>query len=73
MDIRKQAAVNVVKGITFAILCGIAVGLIFNLVPIQYIGIGVATVMLAYAIRFVYQVEVDRLARLEALNKSVDK
>jgi len=73
MNIKQQAAINVAKIISIAFICGSLVGAILNFVPIQYIGIGAVVLMLFYAIRFVYQIEVDKLERLQALNSKTNQ
>jgi uncharacterized membrane protein len=73
MNIKQQAAINVAKIIGIALISGSLMGAILNFVPIQYIGIGAVVLMFFYAVRFVYQIEVDKLERLQALNSKTNQ
>ena len=69
MNIRQMAAVNVAKIIGFAL----AVGLVFNL-GLHYFGLAAvgtiaAIAMLAYFIKFAYDIELSKLESQNALRK----
>jgi hypothetical protein len=69
MTIKQMAAVNVLKIIGLAL----AVGIVFNL-GLHYLGLAVmgtvfAAALLAYMIKFVYDVELSKLESKNALAK----
>ena len=65
----KQIAVrNVAKMIAIAVIVGVGTGVLLNTVPLYILGIGAATIMLAFLIRMVYEMELDKAERLAKLN-----
>lgn len=67
-EIQRQAAINTIKLVLISLACGTAIPFLFYVVPLEYIGIGAMVIMLAFFINMVYNMEVDRLNRLEKLN-----
>ena len=73
MTPKQTALVQVAKLIGLTLLSGIAINILFAYFTLTEIGIGACVIMLVFAIRGVYAIELDRAERLEKLNKSVDK
>ena len=67
-EIQRRAVINTAKLVITCLLCGILIPLLFFIVPLEYIGIGAMVTMLGFFIKFAYDIEVDRLNRLEKLN-----
>lgn len=68
----KQAAFNTLKVIFMALAAGIAVAVFIAILTMSqaiYLGCGA---LLAFAIYMFYNIEKDRLERLDQLNKSID-
>ncbi len=69
MTLKQMAALNVAKFIGVAALGGILVNIMIHFLGQAWTGTIMAGVILIYMIRMVYQIEVDRLQRLNSLTK----
>jgi hypothetical protein len=69
MNIRQMAAVNVARFLALVLAIGIAVNVSMFYFGIATVGIIAGLVMLIYMIRFMYQVELDKLESKNALSK----
>ena len=69
MTPKQTAAFNTFKFFASAILTGLAISVLLDLVPLQYIAVGVALGVLAFLIRTTYKMELDRLETLAKLNE----
>lgn len=69
MTPKQTAALYTVKFFASAILTGFAIALLLDLVPLQYIAVGMALAVLAFLIRTTYKIELDRLEILARLNE----
>lgn len=66
----KQTAIrNVIKLILTATAVGVGTGILLNTVPLHIVGIGLAVLGLAFMIKVVYDIELDKAERLEKLNQ----
>ena len=68
MTAKETAIRNVLKMIVTAVIVGIGTGILLNTVPLHILGIGACLIMLAFLIRMVYILELDKAERLEKLN-----
>jgi hypothetical protein len=69
MNIRQMAAFNVFKFLLAVTAVGILVNVLMFYFGIATVGIVLGLLMLAYMIRFMYQVELDKLESKNALTK----
>jgi uncharacterized membrane protein len=72
MNIRQMAAVNVAKFLAAVVAIGVTVNVMMFYFGIATVGIIMGLVILAYMIRFMYQVELDKLERSNSLAKLKD-
>jgi Flp pilus assembly protein TadB len=72
MTIKQMALLNVFKFLAIVTVIGIAVNVLMFYFGIATVGIVLAILMLAYMIRFMYQVELDKLERTNTLTKLKD-
>ena len=69
MTIKQMAALNVAKFLAIVLAIGILVNVSMFYFGIATVGIIAALAILAYMIRFMYQVELDKLERTNSLAK----
>jgi Flp pilus assembly protein TadB len=69
MTLKQRAAVNVFKFLVAVTAIGIAVNLLMFYFGVATVGIIAGLSLLIYMIRFMYQVEVDKLERTNTLTK----
>jgi len=66
----KQTAIrNMAKVFGVAVLAGTLTSTLLIFVPLPYIGIGAAVIMMLYLIHMIYELELSKAEHLEALNK----
>ena len=69
MTLKQMAALNVAKFMATAALGGVLVNISIHFLGIGWTGTIIAALMLIYMIRMVYEMEVDKLERLNTLKK----
>lgn len=69
MNIRQMAALNVAKFLAAVLAIGVVVNVLLFYFGIATVGIIAVSLMLVYMIRFMYQVELDKLESKNALAK----
>ncbi len=69
MTIKQMAMLNVAKFVAGALVLGVANSLAINYFGIAAVGIFWSIVFLIYAVKFVYDTELDKLERLNTLKK----
>ena len=69
MNIKQMAAVNVAKLIGFAVAVSIAVNVGIHYLGIATVGVIFAAGVLAYMIKFMYDIELSKLESKNALSK----
>jgi Flp pilus assembly protein TadB len=72
MTLKQRAAVNVAKFLLAVIAIGITVNALMFYFGVATVGIIAGLSLLIYMIRFMYQVEVDKLERTNTLTKIRD-
>lgn len=70
----KQTALrNVAFMLATALLAGLAIGSVFTYFTVTQIGIAFCALMFIWALKMLYDMELDKAERLAKLNQSVDK
>jgi hypothetical protein len=69
MNIKQMAAVNVAKLIGFAVAVSLAVNVGIHYLGIATVGVLFAAGVLAYMIKFMYDIELSKLESKNALSK----
>ena len=72
MTIKQMAAVRVAKFLAVITVIGVAVNVLMFYLGVATVGIMLALALLIYMIRFMYQVELDKLERTNTLSKLKD-
>lgn len=70
MTPKQTALVNVSLLMLTAVAGGFAIGALLALFDPYWVGVGVAIVLLAYIVKMVYDMEVDKATRLQHLNET---
>jgi hypothetical protein len=69
MTIKQMAALRVAKFLALVTVLGVTVNVLMFYFGIATVGIIMGLLMLGYMIRFMYQVELDKLERTNSLTK----
>jgi len=69
MNIRQMAALNVLKIVALAVAVGILVNVSLHYIGIATVGIIAAVALLAYLIKFMYDMELSKLESKNTLRK----
>lgn len=68
MTLKQRAALNVAKMVVFAITVGVIVNVSLHYLGLATVAVIAAVALLAYMIRFMYDIEVSKLESKNALN-----
>jgi high-affinity Fe2+/Pb2+ permease len=69
MTLKQMAALNVAKLVAFALAVGVVVNVSLHYFGLATVGLIAAVALLAYMIKFMYDIEVSKLESKNALTK----
>jgi uncharacterized membrane protein YgaE (UPF0421/DUF939 family) len=69
MTLKQMAAMRVLKLLALALATGLAVNIALHYLGLMVVGISIAVLVLAWMIKFMYDIEVSRLERENSLEK----
>ena len=73
MTPKQTAFRNTASVVASGILGGVLMSLLFTYFTVYQIGLGFCALVLAFAVKMIYDIELEKAESLKKLNKTVDK